>query len=175
MSRNAGQGSRQPIAEGASPFGRFMDQAGKTTGLHFSRVRSWSQCNVIRSWRPCVNHRRESLRIRTGIGQEFSFASGRSPGSPGGWSANFRSASADNGSEMACSSPNHLPRSISLQRLEQKGPNGVANQSPRRLQLGHLIWAALLMPMGELNPAFATGERNPERSPRRRLRTLIRA
>jgi hypothetical protein len=62
--------------------------------------------------------------------------------SPGGSSANFSRCSGRKGSEMACSSLNHLPRSISLQRREQKGPWGPANQSPIRLQVGHLTCIA---------------------------------
>ena len=38
---------------------------------------------------------------------------------------------------MTFSSPNHFPKSTILHRLEQKGPKGVANQSPIFLQVGH--------------------------------------
>jgi hypothetical protein len=43
------------------------------------------------------------------------------------------------GSEIACSSPSHLPKSINLHRCEQNGPYFPANQSPDFLQTGHLI------------------------------------
>src|SRR6185437_8085284 len=62
--------------------------------------------------------------------------------SPGGNSANFSRCSGRSGSEIACSSLNHFPRSTSLQRREQKGPVGPANQSPTRLQVGHLTFIA---------------------------------
>ena len=39
---------------------------------------------------------------------------------------------------MACSPSSHLPRSMSLQRWEQKGPYLPANQSPDFLHVGHL-------------------------------------
>jgi hypothetical protein len=44
------------------------------------------------------------------------------------------------GREMRCSSLNHLPKSTSLQRREQNGPNGLANQSPDFLHVGHLTF-----------------------------------
>jgi hypothetical protein len=62
--------------------------------------------------------------------------------SPGGNSANFSRCSGRNGSEMACSSLNHFPRSTSLQRREQNGPLAPANQSPTRLHVGHLTFIA---------------------------------
>src|SRR6185437_16289401 len=58
--------------------------------------------------------------------------------SPGGNSANFSRCSGRSGSEMACSSLNHFPRSTSLHRREQKGPQDPANQSPVRPHVGHL-------------------------------------
>src|ERR1039458_2746769 len=57
---------------------------------------------------------------------------------PDGRSAYFSKCSGLSGSEMACSPPNHLPRSMSLQRCEQNGPYFPANQSPDFLQVGHL-------------------------------------
>ena len=61
---------------------------------------------------------------------------------------------------MVCSSLNHWPRSTSLQRFEQNGPKGVANQSPAFLHDGHLMLVGTLM-AGELrldetpaNPVF---------------------
>ena len=62
--------------------------------------------------------------------------------SPGGNSANFSRCSGRNGSEIACSSLNHFPRSTSLQRREQKGPCEPANQSPTRLHVGHFTFIA---------------------------------
>src|SRR6185312_1457007 len=62
--------------------------------------------------------------------------------SPGGNSANFSKCSGRKGSEIVCSSPNHFPKSTSLQRCEQNGPYFPANQSPTRLHVGHLTFIA---------------------------------
>ena len=72
-------------------------------------------------------------------------ASGLSKCSPGGRSANFSKCSGRSGSEMTCSPPNHLPRSTSLQRCEQNGPNFPANQSPDFLHAGHLTARPLIL------------------------------
>ena len=53
----------------------------------------------------------------------------------------FSKCSGRNGSEMTCSPPSHLPRSINLQRFEQNGPHGAANQSPDFLHVGQVTWA----------------------------------
>ncbi len=74
--------------------------------------------------------------------------SGLSKCSPDGRSANFSKCSGRNGSEMACSALNHLPRSTSLQRSEQNGPNFPANQSPDFLQVGHLTVRPVLFGFG---------------------------
>lgn len=66
-------------------------------------------------------------------------SSGRSGSMPGGNSSQPSKWFGRSGSEMACSSANHLPRSTSLHRREQNGPNGVANQSPDFLHVGHLL------------------------------------
>ena len=70
--------------------------------------------------------------------QDYS-SSVRSSCSPEGRSAYFSRCSGHNGSEMACSPPNHLPRSTSLQRWEQNGAYFPANQSPDFLHVGHLV------------------------------------
>ncbi len=74
--------------------------------------------------------------------------SGLSKCSPDGKSANFSKCSGRSGSEMACSALNHLPRSTSLQRSEQNGPNFPANQSPDFLQVGHLTARPILFGFG---------------------------
>jgi len=75
-------------------------------------------------------------------------ASGLSRCSPDGRSANFSRCSGRRGSEMACSALNHLPRSTSLQRSEQNGPNLPASQSPDILQVGHLVCRPRLFGFG---------------------------
>ena len=49
---------------------------------------------------------------------------------------------------MTCSPPNHLPRSTSLQRSEQNGPNLPANQSPGFWHVGHLTYPFILFGFG---------------------------
>jgi len=75
-------------------------------------------------------------------------ASGLSRCSPDGRSANVSKCSGRSGSEMACSALNHLPRSTSLQRSEQNGPNLPASQSPDILQVGHLVCRPRLFGFG---------------------------
>ena len=58
---------------------------------------------------------------------------------PGGRLAYFSKCSGRNGSEIFCSSLNHLPKSINRQRREQNGPYWPANQSPVCWHTGHLI------------------------------------
>lgn len=67
----------------------------------------------------------------------FQSVSGASRCSPGGRRAYFSKCSGRNGSEMTCSSPSHLPRSINLHRFEQKGPYAPANQAPTFRHVGH--------------------------------------
>ena len=50
------------------------------------------------------------------------------------------------GSEITCSSPNHFPRSTSLQRCEQNGLYGPKNQLPSRLHEGHLMRPFFFIP-----------------------------
>ena len=72
-------------------------------------------------------------------------SSGRSRCSPGGSSAYASKCSGRSGVGMTCSPPNHLPRSSSLQRCEQNGPYPLANQSPRRRQVGQVTSRGRLM------------------------------
>src|ERR1700733_9088049 len=60
--------------------------------------------------------------------------------SPFSSSSNSLKCSAFSGSEIVCSPPNHLPRSIILQRCEQNGPYFPANQSPFFLQVGQMTF-----------------------------------
>ena len=90
-----------------------------------------------------TNHR--SVRDADG------FVSSRSlPASSSTWSGS-------RGSERRNSSPSHLPRSISLQRFEQKGPQEPANHSPAFLQVGHFTFIRdSFEPIGRLGawPSF---------------------
>lgn len=67
----------------------------------------------------------------------LQFPEARSRCSPGGSSSNPSKSPGRNSRLIRWSSSSHCPRSSKRQRFEQNGPEGSANQAPRRWHWGH--------------------------------------